>query len=311
VRIGLVLGAGGVAGGAWHAGVLAALAEATGWDARDAEVVVGTSAGSVTGASLRAGLSGRDLHAGAIGRSLSPEGARLLARARTAVEFRLSDRVGGFRRPANPTLLRRLASLSPRPGIALAGLLPPGQVDASAIGHRIEELAGGPAWPARPLWIVAVRLGDGQRVVFGRDAEAPLGAAVAASCAIPGFFSPVHVDGHHHVDGGAHSTTSADLLAGLGLDLVVVSAPMAGRWRSLRPHPAALSRAAARVALDGEVAAVRRAGTPVLVLQPGPADTPIMDGRAMDPGARGPVAERAWTSTLERLATYPGPRPAP
>ena len=55
-RIGLVLGAGGVAGGAFHAGVLAALEEATGWDPRTAAVVVGTSAGSITGATLRAGL---------------------------------------------------------------------------------------------------------------------------------------------------------------------------------------------------------------------------------------------------------------
>nr|MBA2497574.1 patatin [Acidimicrobiia bacterium] len=55
--IGLVLGAGGVVGSAWHAGVLAALETATGWDARDAAVVVGTSAGSVVTASLRAGLS--------------------------------------------------------------------------------------------------------------------------------------------------------------------------------------------------------------------------------------------------------------
>src|SRR4051812_24821483 len=58
--IGLVLGAGGVVGGAYHAGALAALAEAAGWDARGAEVIAGTSAGSIAGAALRAGLSGAD-----------------------------------------------------------------------------------------------------------------------------------------------------------------------------------------------------------------------------------------------------------
>ena len=56
--VGLVLGAGGVVGGAYHAGALAALAETAGWDARDAEVIVGTSAGSIAAAALRAGLSG-------------------------------------------------------------------------------------------------------------------------------------------------------------------------------------------------------------------------------------------------------------
>jgi NTE family protein len=309
--VGLVLGAGGIAGGAWHAGVLDALREATGWDARDAEVVVGTSAGSITATTLRAGLSPVDGYAGAAGRALSPAGAALLSRVRTTGGFDAVARPGGVPRPANPRLLRSLASLDPRPFVALAGLLPAGAVDPSAIGHRVEELAGGTAWPPAPTWIVAVRLRDGRRVAFGRDEDAPLGRAVAASCAIPGWFSPVEVGGRRYVDGGAHSTTNADLVAGLGLDLVVVSAPMAGRWRALRANPSALSRTSARVNLDREVAAIRRRGTEVLVLQPGPEDTPLMDRRAMDPSARRPVAERARASALDQLATRPGPRPAP
>ena len=72
-----MLGAGGIAGGAWHAGVLAAVAEATGWDARSAEVIVGTSAGSITGAALRSGVAPRDLYASAVGTALSaPRGRR-------------------------------------------------------------------------------------------------------------------------------------------------------------------------------------------------------------------------------------------
>lgn len=310
MRVGLVLGAGGVAGGSWHAGALAALAESTGWDARRAEVIVGTSAGSITGASLRAGLSPGDLHADAIGAPLSPSGAALLGRLRTREGFARVSR-SGPPRPANPMLLRSLASLDPRPGVAIAGLLPAGAVDATWIGARVEEVTGGPAWPAEALWLVTVRLADGRRVVFGRDADAPLGAAVAASCAIPGWFAPVEVNGRRHVDGGVHSTTNADLVARLRLDLVVVSAPMAGRWRSLRANPSAISRTSARVRLDREVAAIRRAGTPVLVLQPGPQDTAVMDGRAMDPGSRRPVAQQARQSVLESLATRPGPRPAP
>src|SRR5438132_2030236 len=80
-RIGLVLGAGGAVGHAFHVGVLAAVAEVTGWDARDAEVIVGTSAGSVVGALLRAGASAPDLAARAAGTPLSSEGRRLVARA--------------------------------------------------------------------------------------------------------------------------------------------------------------------------------------------------------------------------------------
>src|SRR4051812_50070726 len=73
-RVGLVLGAGGPVGHAFHSGVLAALAEG-GWDARDAAVIVGTSIGAVTGALLRAGVSPADLHARATGRPMSEDGA--------------------------------------------------------------------------------------------------------------------------------------------------------------------------------------------------------------------------------------------
>ena len=79
-RIGLVLGAGGAVGGAFHAAVLDALAEDTGWDPRTAEVIVGTSAGSVTGALLRAGLAPADLAARALGRPISPAGSAVLRR---------------------------------------------------------------------------------------------------------------------------------------------------------------------------------------------------------------------------------------
>src|SRR3954452_9584457 len=74
--VGLVLGAGGIVGGAYHAGALAALAEAADWDARQAEGVVGTSAGSIAGAALRAGLSGPDQFARATSGQLLEEGNR-------------------------------------------------------------------------------------------------------------------------------------------------------------------------------------------------------------------------------------------
>ena len=70
MRVGLVLGAGGNVGRAFHAGVLAALQDATRWDARGADVIVGTSAGSLDGALLRAGLSPRDLAAHTVGEPL-------------------------------------------------------------------------------------------------------------------------------------------------------------------------------------------------------------------------------------------------
>jgi NTE family protein len=305
--IALVLGAGGVAGGAWHAGALAALADVTRWDPRDAGVIVGTSAGSITGAGLRAGLDAEDHWRLAVGGNLSPSGARLYSRIRTAQSTMTRARPTRPA-PANPTLVRAMVGRDPRLGVALAGLLPEGSLSAAGIANRIDELSGG-AWPARPLWVVAVDLASGRRAIFGRDGTGAaagggptLGQAVAASCAVPAFFAPVTIGGRRYVDGGVHSPTNADLVAGAGARLVVVSAPMAGRWRSMRPHPQSIARTAARINLDREVAAIRRAGMPVLVLQPGTDDTPLMDGRSMDPGAREPVARQARASVAATLA---------
>jgi NTE family protein len=188
-RIGLVLGAGGVTGGAFHAGALAALADVTGWDARTAEIIVGTSAGSVTGAVLRAGLSPADLAARAEGRPLSAEGRRRLSHvAAPAQGFPLRPERGSRPAPgrtaAGPAALARMA-MRPwdvRPAAVAAALLPPGRVSTDMITGGIEPLFGD-RWPAAPLWIAAVGLDDGRRVVFGRDDGAGRGATVGQAVA--------------------------------------------------------------------------------------------------------------------------------
>ena len=78
--VGLVLGAGGVVGQAYQAGVLAALEREAHFDARDADIIVGTSAGSVTGAALRVGVPATDLAASTYGRPTSAQGGALLKR---------------------------------------------------------------------------------------------------------------------------------------------------------------------------------------------------------------------------------------
>ena len=287
-RIGLVLGAGGVVGGAFHAGVLSALAERTGWDPRSASVVVGTSAGSSTGALLRAGVPVASLLEGPRGRPLSVERRRLRP-LRPGV--------------AAPGVLVRsaLRPWSARVGLLAAALLPPGTVPTNVISDALAPHFP-MGWPDDPLWVVAVELATGRRVVFGRGDEpmATVGDAVAASCAIPGFFEPVDIGGKRYVDGGAHSPTNADLVAGLGLDLVVVSSPMsrAGGLVVGRTGPV---RQWARLELDREVRRVTRAGTPVLAFQPTAADLPVMGLNAMDLARRMPVARQARESAMRWL----------
>lgn len=297
-----MLGAGGVAGSAWHGAVLTALAEA-GWDPRTAELVVGTSAGSGMAATLRLGVPPGDLVAGALGRPLSDEGASYFERAGGPVEIPTPSVSGGLRRPAAPMMsLRALAQpWRFRPMVAAAGLLPEGTASTSFLGDRIRRTHDR-RWPEQPTWICAVRLSDGERVVFGRDVlDIDLGTAVEASSAIPGFFEPVEHDGDTFVDGGVHSPTNADLLAGLGFDLVVVSSPMSAtrealyrlRWQGARPlHAARLGR---------EVEAVRASGTPVLVLQPGPEVVDAVGPNAMDTRRRKAVAEVSYDTVRRHL----------
>ena len=159
-----------------------------------------------------------------------------------------------------------------------------------------------PAWPDRALWICAVRQSDGRRVVVGRDAFPDVASAVTASCAIPGIFRPEVIDGAPFVDGGAHSPTNADLLAGAGLDLVIVSSPMSLAGRGLRLALDQPARRWAAALLAGEAAALRRRRTHVMAFQPPGEDLAIMGPNAMDRSRRAAVARQARLSTLRRLA---------
>lgn len=306
-RIGLVLGAGGVVGHAFHAGVLAALAEETGWDPRDAEVVVGTSAGSVVGALLRAGATAPDLFARATGAPLSSDGRRLvaLAEAGHADLPAIPSRSERRRVPAMsaPGALAR-AALQPwnaRPGALAAAFLPAGSVPTELVAASLRPLFTD--WPDAPLWINAVELDTGRRVTFGREItrKVAVADAVAASCAIPAFFAPVLIDGVRFVDGGVHSPTNADLVAGLELDLVVVSSPMSIAGTGVRFAADQPARLLSRYALGREVARVRRGGTPVLTFQPTEADLAVMGLNAMEESRRAPVAHAAYASARRRL----------
>jgi NTE family protein len=293
-RIGLVLGAGGIVGQAYHAGVLQALAE-TGWNPASSEIVVGTSAGSLVGGLLRSGVSVSDLVSGRYRRGeVSADFGRaaasgLAATAERAVQA--AARTGG----------------RARLGSRIAGMVPPGRVSPGGI-VRLVQMVGGDAWPERDTWICAVRRRGGARIVFGSPGvpAAPFPKAIAASCAIPGYFQPVRIadaEGveQEYVDGGAHSPTNLDLLAGRGLDAVIVLSPM-----SFSGAPSARLDLGARLLFRGtlgrEALAVRRRGTPVLTFQPGASELGLMGLNAMSPSRWPEIVEAATVAARRRLA---------
>ena len=281
-RVGLVLGAGGVVGQAFHSGVLAALEHDYGWDPRTADVIVGTSAGSITGMLLRNGVPASELAAWTVKAPLTSEGAML--RQIFGEEIPQFDRFNPIDVVLRPPSLPGRAMLSRavlrpwrfRPLAASMALLAPGTRDITEQLEALSAIEDRP-WPEQDLWLCAVRRRDGRRVVFGRPGgpQAPLNLAVAASCAVPGYFRPVRIGERSYVDGGAHSPTNAAVLRDRPLDLVIVVSPMSGPTGSLTDLYAGSRWHSGRLAAR-EVDALRRRGTPVVVFRPGKAEQEAM-----------------------------------
>jgi NTE family protein len=312
-RRGLVLGGGGMLGAAWTVGALCAVAEATGWDPGTADVILGTSAGSVLGTLLASGVHPRELRD-------HQQGRPIVTGPLVGVDFDYDTAVGGALPPrprpgiGSPGLLRE-TFLHPRdyPFLTMvSAFVPPGRGSVAPLGDLVRTLVqADDDWSVLPgLRLVAVDYETGHRVVFG-DPDAPpagIAEAVMASCAIPGWFAPVPVDGHRFIDGGAWSATNADLLAGRGLDEVFVLAPMAVRIRPVggdagrrereRPHGvlahlvSRYRRAVTRQMLN-EARQLRADGTKVRLLAPTVEDLAAMGPNMMDPARRPDVLETA------------------
>ncbi|MBM3687704.1 MAG: patatin-like phospholipase family protein [Actinobacteria bacterium] len=309
-RRGLVLGGGGVLGGAWAVGALEAIEEVHGIDPRDFDIIVGTSAGSVLGALVAAGVSIEALRDHQRGVPIT-EGplAGYLWDYETAT---------GGRRPSMPRLrgpgsVRLMASslrhgLKMPPTAVLSAFLPVGNGSLERVGHLIDAITPFGEWsPHRSLWVVAMDYEAGHRVVFGRDdaPRASLADAVMASCAIPGWFEPVTIDERTYVDGGAWSATSADVLAGHGLDEVYVVAPMVSfetdEPDSLLSRLERRWRGSVTRRCEGEVAELRDEGVQVTVLGPGREDLEAMGGNIMDGRRRLEVLETSLRTSRVAL----------
>lgn len=279
-RTGLVFGAGGVVGEAFHHGVLKAMEELR-IDPAASDVVVGTSAGSIVAASIR--------------RRSAPGPVRPLT-MRSGGQSRRDGALALLRRP------RQLVN-----GLLLTPEVTSGRISTEFLSEGLRARHGD-RWPEQALWIVAVRRRDGRRVVFGRAGEPPadVASAVAASCAIPAYFAPVDIGGVSYVDGGVHSATNADLLAPCDLDLVVISSPMSVDRNALRPRLDLGFRLLFRRYLAEEVWVLRQHDTRVIRIEPD-ADVlatmglNMMNGRRIDE-----VTEAAYRLALRRLRTVVG-----
>lgn len=269
----LVLGGGGITGIAWELGMLAEL-RARGVDLTTAELVVGTSAGSVVGAQVATEVDVEQRYQA----QLEPPSSEIPARLGPTTMVRFAVATLATRDPQ-----RARARIGQ---VALATRTVPAADRVAVIADRLPVHA----WPDRALKITAVDADSGALVVLDRDSGVPLVEAVAASCAVPGVWPPVVTGGRRLVDGGVRSAANIDLAAGAAT--VVVLAPMV---RGMGPIEAAAP----------QVAALRAAGAVVELVSPDEAARAAMGRNALDPAFRAAAAvagRRQAPAVADRLA---------
>lgn len=313
--VGFVFGAGGVLGNAYLSGAVAALNRLTGFEPRDASVLVGTSAGSVHAALFGAGMPAAfglwRTRGGLLPATVFDEVAEMADAGEEQTLRDIFTPARAIPRPGPASLRLGLKALlrpwAYRTEITLSAWLPEGVLTNTAIGAALRRVV--PAgWAPHPrTWVTTVNLRTGERTVFGRPGapRAHLDRAVRASCAIPGLYRPVRIGRDRYIDGGMHSPSNADLVADLDLDLVVVVNPMS----SLEGHAAAgfvdryiypLRQYAGR-RLSAELALLADRGIPTLVIQPSARDLAVFSRNLMDSRPRRAVAEVAVETTAETL----------
>jgi NTE family protein len=286
---------------AYHAGVLLSLQHHLGFEPNDADVIVGTSAGSIMATMVRLGFRAEDLAAFVVGAPFREEWTHAEETIRASMAHPHRRRIRNLLTPPSPLhLLGVLRSVGrTRASVVLAGLLN-GAVDIRAALAILDEL--GPAWPERPTRIVAVGR-DGRRVVFGgRDGNPPLSLAVAASCAIPGVFAPVRIGRRSYIDGGAHSPTNADVVRDLRPAHVLVVSPMSCEPGAAGRRVDGPLRARFRRRLHVELARLAGVGTTATIIEPRRDELAVTGLNLMDQTGAVDVLREAFLATGDRIA---------
>ena len=135
-----------------------------------------------------------------------------------------------------------------------------------------EDHLEGANWPERPLLLTAVDCETGAFQTWDRDSSAGLGRAVASSCAVPGLFPAVTINGRRYTDGGVRSGTNADLAR--GYDSVLIVAPIGARPDGIDPLLGRQARA--------ETEALNTAGTSAELVFPDASTLEAMGINRMD-----------------------------
>ncbi len=278
-RRALVLGAGGHAASAWELGVITGMAD-VGAGVRDADVIVGTSAGSRVGAQIRSDLTLEELFQRQVDPDLqTAEPAPPVDFTRWRADFLRAKEGSGDA----VAVLKRFGRLA---------LETPSDLQETR-RNRVAAALPSHTWPERRLLIVAVDVESGERRAFDRSSGVDLIDAVAASGAVPGIWPPVALQGRRYMDGGVYSIDNTDLASGCD-HVLVLTLPA-------RVPPLCVA------SLEAAVDTLRRSGACVEVIHPDEASQAAfasVGGNLLDPSVR-QAAARAGREQGQRVAGRP------
>jgi NTE family protein len=141
----------------------------------------------------------------------------------------------------------------------------------------------GQGWPERYA-CTAVDAESGEFVVWDVKAGAPLDRAVASSCAVPGIFAPITINGRRYVDGGMRSGTNADLAKGHDLVLIVslMTPARMGANAGAAGGDARMARYLARI--EREHAVLEESGARIETIGPDDQAAAVMGMHLLDAG---------------------------
>src|SRR3954468_17151961 len=269
----LVLGGGGSTGNAWLIGVIAGLFDA-GLDVTEADLIIGTSAGSTAAAQITSATPTELLAAilaaapprrtGPVGRV--PIGPVADHMERTSRIIAAAGDAADMRRRMGAAALERAAASDGS-----------GQTRWRAtVAARLPSQR----WPERAVLITVVDAHTGEPVVFDRHSGVDLVDAVAASTA---GGPPYGIGDHRYIDGGYRSIENADLAA--GYRRVLVLSPFGGTTRHPREWGTHLAT---------QVDELRAGGSRVETIVPDSDSEHMFGANAMDLSLRPPAARAGY-----------------
>ena len=273
----LVLGGGGSTGNAWLIGVIAGLFDG-GLDVTDADLTIGTSAGSTAAAQI-AGATPAELFAATVAAAPEPRTSPVGSDRGRVPNRPMADQLERFRK----------IIASSEDVIDMRRRMGAGALDREADSDgtwqtqwraTVASRLPSQRWPERLVLITAVDAHTGEPVVFDRDSGVDLADAVAASCAGGGL--PYRIGDTPYLDGGYRANAeNADLA--VGYERVLVLSPLGGRTL----HPLHWG-----TALAVQVAELRAHGSRVETIIPDSDSEHMFGANAMDLSLR-PSAARA------------------